>query len=242
MKNFKLNLIEDLPVLERHDIEGVRYYTDAEGTIPSPGYPSVTSVLSADKSKSASLAKWVERIGVEAAEAVKFRAATRGTDVHHLIEDYILGRETEKKMMPNVIEMANGLKQIADDRIDNIRLVEGQLFSHHLQVAGTVDLVAEFDGELSIIDWKTSSRPKHSNHINNYYQQEAAYAVMFEERTNLPVRKLVTLVVHPEGTQMFIEDRDKWIGSFRELREEYDRQTSNSRRVANSDAERVAQL
>ena len=236
---FNLDLIE-LPELQRHDINGVRYYTDTEGTIPEPGYPSVTSVLSADKSKSSSLESWIQRIGVEAAEAVKHRAASRGTDVHHLLEDYLMGRITEKKMMPNVIELANGLKRIADERIDNIRLVEGQMFSHHLQVAGTVDLVAEFDGELAIIDWKTSSRPKHSKYINNYYMQEAAYAVMFEERTNLPVRKLVTLVAHPEGTQMFIEDRDKWIGPFKELREEYDRQTSNSRRVANSDAERVA--
>ena len=223
--NFELNLIEDLPVLERVDINGVRHYVDLEGTITDP-YPSVTSVLGADKSKDKSLADWRARVGEEEANKISRQAAMRGTDVHLMIEDYILGQENQKKMMPNIVAMFKGLKELADNHINNIRLVEGQLFSHHLRVAGTVDLVAEYDGKLSVIDWKTARAPKKREYIHNYFIQESAYAVMFEERTNIPVDQLVTLLVHPEGTQVFVEKRDDWIGKFEDLRKEYDRQKS----------------
>ena len=95
------------------------------------------------------------------------------------------------------------------------------MFSHHLEVAGTVDLVAEFDGRLSIIDWKTSSKEKPRKFINNYFKQESAYAVMFEERTGIAVDQLVTIIAHPEGTQVFVEHRDNWIDGFLKLRKLY---------------------
>ena len=223
--NFKLNLIEDLPLLERVEVNGVRHYVDLDRTIYDP-YPSVTTVLSADKSKDESLARWRARVGEEEANKISRQSMTRGTDVHLMIEDYILGQENQKKMMPNVVSMFHGLKKLADDHINNIRLVEGQLFSHHLRVAGTVDLVAEYEGRLSVIDWKTARAPKKKEYIHSYFIQESAYAVMFEERTNLPVDQLVTLLVHPEGTQVFVEKRDDWIGKFEKLREMFDQQKS----------------
>jgi hypothetical protein len=106
-------------------------------------------------------------------------------------------------------------------------LVEGQLFSHELRTAGTVDLVAEWDGEMAIIDWKTSKYAKKRQYIENYFMQEAAYATMFEERTGIPVTRLVTAVTYDEpngGTQLFIENRDDWIDKFIDLREMYDTQ------------------
>ena len=220
--NFNLNLITDLPKLEQVEIDGVRHYTAEDGSIPEPGYPSVTTVLSADKSKAEGLRKWRERVGDEEADKVSYRATTRGTAVHLVMEDYLLGQEPQTKHMPIVLDLASGLKRYADAHIDNIRLVEGQLFSHHLRVAGTVDLVADFDGKTSIIDWKTSNYRKKRNDINNYFKQEAAYAVMFEERTGIPVEQLVTLVAYNEGTQMFVEKRDDWIDGFIELRNQYE--------------------
>jgi genome maintenance exonuclease 1 len=101
-------------------------------------------------------------------------------------------------------------------------MVEGQLWSHDLEVAGTVDLVAEFDGEMAIIDWKTSNWPKKRNQIHSYFMQESAYAVMFEERTGIPVTRLVTLVANKDGYQMFVEERDDWIDGFRDLRNQYE--------------------
>ena len=219
--SFTLNLITDLPKLEQIEINGVRHYTADDGSIETP-YPSVTTVLSADKSKAEGIRKWRERVGEEEANKISYRSLSRGTAVHLVMEDYLLGQEPITKPMPNVLDMASGLKRYADTYIDNIRLVEGQLFSHHLRTAGTVDLVADFDGKTSIIDWKTANYRKRRNDINSYFKQEAAYAVMFEERTGIPVSQLVTLVAYPEGTQMFVEKRDDWIEGFIELRNQYD--------------------
>ena len=219
---FIIDLVEDIPKLKQIDKDSGRVYLAEDGSIPEPGYPSVTTVLGADKSKAEGIRKWRERVGEEEANKVSFRATSRGTAVHLIMEDYILGQEPKTKPMPIHMDMARGLKAFADRYIDNIRLVEGQMFSHHLRVAGTVDLVADFDGEPAIIDWKTSNYPKKRKDINNYFQQEAAYAVMFEERTGIPVRKLVTLVAYPDGTQMFVEKRDDWIDGFIELRDKYE--------------------
>lgn len=219
--SFNLNLITDLPKLEQIEINGVRHYTADDGSIETP-YPSVTTVLSADKSKAEGIRKWRERVGEEEANKISYRSLSRGTAVHLVMEDYLLGQEPKTKPMPNILDMASGLKRYADTYIDNIRLVEGQLFSHHLRTAGTVDLVADFDGKTSIIDWKTANYRKRRNDINSYFKQEAAYAVMFEERTGIPVSQLVTLVAYPEGTQMFVEKRDDWIEGFIELRNQYD--------------------
>ena len=223
MVEFVKNIVTDLPKLEQVEINGVRHYTSHDGSIETP-YPSVTTVLGADKSKKASLDRWRKRVGEEEAARISHRSTTRGTAVHLVMEDYILGQEPQEKHMPHIYDMASGLKRYADRYIDNIRLVEGQLFSHHLRTAGTVDLVADFLGQPAIIDWKTSNYPKKRNNITSYFMQESAYAVMFEERTGVPVQKLVTLVAYPEGTQMFVEDRDDWIDKFIELREMYDTQ------------------
>jgi CRISPR/Cas system-associated exonuclease Cas4 (RecB family) len=219
----KLDLITDLPVLEQVEVNGVRHYT-AEGVGP---YPSVTTVLSSDKSKEDSIKKWRERVGEEEANRVSHLATQRGTAVHQIMEDYILDQDPITKPMPIHLATASKLKKWVDIYVGDVKLVEGQLFSHHLRTAGTVDLVAEWEGEMAIIDWKTSKYAKKRHYIENYFMQEAAYAVMFEERTGIPVKKLVTAVAYDEpngGTQLFVENRDDWIDRFIELREMYDTQ------------------
>jgi hypothetical protein len=219
----KLDLITDLPKLEQIEIGGVRHYT-AEGVGP---YPSVTTVLGADPKKKEGLNKWRERVGEEEANKVSHVAAQRGTAVHQIMEDYILDQSPISKQMPVHLATARDLKRMVDVYVGDVKLVEGQLFSHHLRTAGTVDLVAEWDGKMAIIDWKTSRRAKKREYINNYFMQEAAYAVMFEERTGIPVERLVTAIAYDEpngGCQLFIENRDDWIDKFMELREMYDTQ------------------
>jgi ATP-dependent exoDNAse (exonuclease V) beta subunit len=215
---FELNLITDLPPLEQINTDEGRFYA-CDGIGP---YPSVTTVLSVDKSKQEGLQKWRDRVGEDEANKVSHMALQRGNAVHYIMEDYILGQEAKTKPMPIHVQTAKGLKEYADKYIRNVRMVEGQLWSHELKVAGTVDLVAEFDGEMAIIDWKTSNWPKKRNQIHSYYMQEAAYAVMFEERTGIPVTRLVTLVANKDGYQMFVEERDDWIDGFRELRNQYE--------------------
>lgn len=110
------------------------------------------------------------------------------------------------------------------DRISNIHALETKLYSDHLEVAGTVDCIADFDGKLSVIDFKTSSRVKDRDNIHDYFMQCSAYAVAFEELTNIPVPNLVIVMgVDDEGCFIFKEKRDDWINGFRQLREEYRR-------------------
>jgi ATP-dependent exoDNAse (exonuclease V) beta subunit len=184
-------------------------------------------VLSSDKSKEEGIRKWRERVGEEEANRVSHMATQRGTAVHQIMEDYILDQDPITKPMPIHLATASKLKKWVDIYVGDVKLVEGQLFSHHLRTAGTVDLVAEWEGEMAIIDWKTSKYAKKRHYIENYFMQEAAYAVMFEERTGIPVKKLVTAVAYDEpngGTQLFVENRDDWIDRFIELREMYDTQ------------------
>ena len=110
------------------------------------------------------------------------------------------------------------------DCIDNIHALEEPLYSHHLQVAGTVDCIAEYNGKLSVIDFKTSSRAKLRDDVHGYFMQTSAYAVAFEELTGIPVSRLVIIMaVDNDEPIIFIEKRDDWIRGFISLREEYRR-------------------
>ena len=95
--------------------------------------------------------------------------------------------------------------------IGTIYAQECPLYSKHLGVAGRVDCVAEFDGKLSIIDFKTSLKPKKKEWISKYFMQETAYAIMWEERTGKPITQLVTIMdVDDNEPLLFIEHRDNW--------------------------------
>lgn len=118
-------------------------------------------------------------------------------------------------------EMWTTMRKLVD-RIDNIHCLETPLYSNFLQTAGTVDCIGEFDGKLSVIDFKTSSRVKGRDDIHNYFEQTAAYAVMFEELTGIPIGRLVILMaIDDEEPRVFIEKRDGWIAGFRRSRMMY---------------------
>ncbi len=220
-KKFNLDLT-DLPKVKRVTVEGKRHYVREDGSECAP-YPSVTTITSSCKKLQAGLAAWKRRVGKAEAQKISKQASTRGTSVHQLIEDYCQGIETEGKVMPNAYDMYTRLRDVADKSIDNIKVIEGSMYSDHLRTAGTVDMIAEFNGVLSVIDWKTSSRRKTRSKIYNYFKQEAAYAVMYEETTGTPITQLVTVITSSEGhSQVFIEHRDDWIGGFLELRDAYE--------------------
>src|SRR6056300_237760 len=186
--------------------ESGRLYSTPDGK----KYPSITTVLSILSEDA--IKAWRRRVGEEEANRISTRASVRGTAVHAIVEDYLNNVEDyKKKYMPNIIDNFLPLKEILDTRIGKIYAQEVPLFSHHLRVAGRVDCVAEFDGKISIIDFKTSKRLKKKSYIENYFMQESAYAIMFEERTGIPITQLVTLIaVDDEQPQVFIEHRDNW--------------------------------
>ena len=211
MKTF---IHHDIPKLERDTKpDGTRVYRTPSGN----AYPSVTTVTGLHSAKG--IAEWRKRVGNEEANRVSAKASARGTRIHQYCEDYLRGNIFEADMFD--LEMFNSIKFLLDS-IDNIHCLEDALYSDYLQVAGTVDCIAEFQGKLSVIDFKTSSKPKDRDDIHNYFMQTAAYAVAFEERTGIPIGRLVIIMaVDNDDPRWFIEKRDNWIGGFRKLRMDY---------------------
>jgi len=188
-------------------VDGKRVYATPNGEF----YPSITTVIGNNAKKQAGLAKWRARVGKEKAADISSRSAARGTTFHSITEDY-LNNELEigkYNATPLPVIMFEQTKKTFD-RIGNIYLQEAFLYSKHLEVAGRVDLVAEFDGELSIIDFKTSAAPKREAYLYDYFVQETAYACCFQELYSLTVKQLVTIVACENGeTQVVIKPPKK---------------------------------
>jgi len=215
------HLLENLQKLPRRNVEGKRVYETPDGS----HYPSVTTITS-QLSKDAIVA-WRKRVGDEVANQITRKATSRGTSVHKLCEDYCLNELDESKIMPANFEMFNALKGCLDDHVDNIRSVEGFLYSNYLRTAGQVDLIAEYDGKLSIIDFKTSKKKKPESWIQGYFLQAAAYSFMFEERTNIKVPQLVVMIgvdgeTEPQVFTKNAKERNQYLLDFIELRTQFD--------------------
>ena len=184
-------------------------------------YPSVTTVLSIMEKDG--LEEWKKRVGEEEAARIVTQAGIRGTEFHLIAEEYIDNKpDYAADKMPVNMFTFHQIKPLLDKHLDNIWFQEAPLYSHFIRVAGRVDLVAEWNGKLSIIDFKTSRKPKKREWITNYFMQESFYAVAFEERIGKPIKQLVTIVaVDGDDPQVFIENRDDHIHNFIALRKKY---------------------
>ncbi len=190
-----------LPELKRESIDGVRYYTINE---KNKKLVSITSVISHYKKDF--FDKWRKRVGVEEANRITKRATSRGTDTHTLIENYLLNQE-----LPEVQPISDMLFKIAKptiDRINNIHCLESSLYSEVLGVAGSVDTIAEFDGELAVIDYKTSAKPKPEEWIEGYFVQTMFYGMALYEMTGIQIKKLVIIMTCENGECVVYEQRD----------------------------------
>ena len=204
MKTFNHIELPKLPVLSRKNIDGKRVYVNEN----DEKYPSVTSVLSVRGKKG--ILEWRQRVGAEEANKISNKASTRGTRIHKLCETYLLNEELPK-LSPLDLDTWKKFRPIVE-RIDNIHFVEPFLYSNHLGMAGQCDCIAEFDGKLSVIDFKTSRRLKKHEQISNYFAQCAAYAVMYEELTGISINRTVVLIaVDGEEPQIFVEKRDSYV-------------------------------
>ena len=174
-------------------------------------YPSITTVLG--HFSKAGIMEWRKRVGEEEANRVSLHATTGGTALHKVCERYLDNEEDYfGNAMPHVRGMFNSIKPILDERIGVVYMQEVPLYSKHLRLAGRVDVIAEFDGVPSIIDFKTSKRTKAEEDIKDYFEQEAAYAVMYEERTKKPIVNLVTIMAVLDGNPLvFKEHRDNHV-------------------------------
>lgn len=167
--------------------------------------------------------QWRARVGDEEANRISSQAATRGTRIHQLCEDYLNNDDIDtSKYSFNDAANFKELKPELDANIDNIHLQEERLYSDYLKIAGTVDCVAEWKGKLSIIDFKTARKAKNRDYILNYFCQATAYAIMYEERFNIPVSRIVILIsVDDEPPQIFEDRRDYYIKPLMDIREQY---------------------
>jgi genome maintenance exonuclease 1 len=189
--------------------DGRRYYVLPDGT----KLPSVTTVIGA-KSKRAIL-EWRRRVGEEEANKISRKASGRGTNVHTLCEQY-LNNESLGDIMPDAKEMFLTLKPLLH-RINNIHYQECALWSIKLGMAGRVDCIGEFDGVLSVIDFKTSKRIKKKEDIDNYFAQCVAYACMYEELIGKGIDQIVIIMaVEDSEPLLFIEKTEDHLNTLLE--------------------------
>jgi len=188
-------------------------------------YPSITTVLSAYNKQA--IMEWRQRVGEEKANEISRKAAGRGTKLHNTVEKYLLNEMTDMKlqtMMPDIKEMFFDMRKIIDENIGDIYGIEQPLYSHKLKLAGRCDCIAEWNGELAIVDWKTASRTKDKDHIQNYFMQATAYAEMFEEITGKAIETIVVAIsVQSESPQLFVEKKSKYLLPLNEYNERYQR-------------------
>jgi genome maintenance exonuclease 1 len=213
---FKQSIIEQ-EELTREQTDGKRFYVTPNGD----KYPSVTTITSQIGKRG--ILEWRARVGEENANKITARASRRGTGVHKLCEMYIQNQDIDyKKVPPLEFFLFKQIKPILDKYLKEVVAVESMLFSDYLKVAGQVDCIGVWDNKLSVIDFKTSTKRKPKKWISNYFMQESAYAVMFEERTGIPVTNLVTVIACEEDEpQLFTVSRDNYIHQFIEWREIY---------------------
>lgn len=213
--------VENPPVFEELNViteeTGRRYQTPA-----GLWYPSITTVLSLVSEEG--ISKWKELVGEEYANSVKVRGGKRGNRFHDMTEKYLNNEPIDLKSL-NYLEADVFRRAIPTlNKIDNILVQEKPLYSDHLETAGRVDCIGEYEGKFSIIDFKTATKEKDDNHIQHYYMQTAGYAVMFEERTGIPVSNLVLIIATDQGEiyvrkskrDRHIKDFIHWRGVYRE--------------------------
>ena len=204
---FKLDLI-DLPKLVRIDGE-IRTYQTPTGQV----YPSVTTVLSKTKDMT-HLNAWRKRIGHDKAEAITRKASTRGTATHLLCEKLVLNQEFDlRQEIPISVHLFKQLQKFLVANVNDVRVSEGSLFSHKLKVAGSVDLIASYRNLPAIIDFKTSTKYKRLEWVEDYFMQAAMYSYMFWEMTQMYHPKLIIAIgVEEENEpQIFEQDVNDWI-------------------------------
>jgi hypothetical protein len=209
----------ELAPLNTTTIDGKRHYQTPDGQV----YPSVTTITSLHGKEG--ILAWRKRVGEEEANKISNKAATRGTRVHKLCEDYLNNELSFEGAMPNSIALFKQMQPFLDKYIGKVYGIECPLYSHHLRVAGKSDCIAQFDGKNAVVDFKTANKPKQEHWIQNYFMQCAAYAVAFEERTGIAIPRIAIVVaVEGDSPQLFVKKRDDYVDMFISYRKQYDEQ------------------
>ena len=198
----------DIPEVSTKTVNRKRFYITPTGL-----YPSITTVLGVRKDKQKGLQEWRNRVGNDVANHIMRTAASRGTAVHHMCEDFLNNIEVTQEgrdFLPWCL--FSQLKPTIQSNINKIYAQECGLWSEKYRVAGRVDCIAEYNGIPSIIDFKTSRSERKDDYNLEYYIQASAYAEMFEERTGIEINQIVILVVTEDGAvQEFIKEKHDYL-------------------------------
>jgi len=198
-KNFVQIDESKFPTAKGKNIDGFRFYP-----VDGKHYPSVTTVLGAIPKPG--LDRWRKSVGEEAAKWEMNRAARRGSATHTLVEQYLKGETPSiRDVLP--LGMFRLLKPYLD-QVDNIHAIEQIMYSKQLTIAGQVDCIAEYNGKLSVIDFKTANKERVDSWNENYYIQCTAYAIMYEELFGTKVEQIVILQAGEDGScKAFVKDK-----------------------------------
>ena len=189
--------------LTKKETPGCRLYQLPDGNWV-PSITSVTSFYNRDI-----FVKWRKKVGIEEANRITKKATARGTDFHEAAQTYLMNSEVDwDKFQPLIKFMFHHAKPYLDN-INNIHAIERTLYSEYLGLAGRVDCIGEYEGELAVIDFKTSEKIKPEEWLENYFVQETFYAAAYYELTGIPVKKLITLMVTPGGEVKVFDKRNK---------------------------------
>lgn len=195
-----------MPTLNLQSLEATTTPAGRMYHTPAGDMPSITTVLS--RLSRQGIMEWRKRVGDEEANKISGKASSRGTRIHKICEDYINNKELEFRS-PLDKEMFLSMQPLLDGFVGTVYGQELPLYSEYLGIAGRVDLISEWDGKLSVIDFKTSRKHKKREWVNNYFYQCTAYCVMFEELTGIPVDRFVVVIgVDQDEPQTFYGKRD----------------------------------
>ena len=214
--------------LEKKETPGCRLYKLPDGQ----WVPSITSVTSFYNRQI--FIDWRKRVGIEEANRITKKATARGTDFHEAAQAYLENRDLVwEDYLPATRFMFHHAAPYLD-KINNIHAIERTLYSEYLGLAGRVDCIAEYEGELAVIDFKTSTKIKPEKWLQNYFVQEMFYAAAYYELTKIPVTKLITIMVTPDGEVKVFDKRNK--GDYIKLLVRYIKEfVSNNTRTENAE-------
>ena len=198
-----LDYLKEEVDLEAQTIDGTRFYKVPSGKM----YPSITSVTSFYNREV--FINWRKKVGEAEANRITRESTFRGTKYHDVVEYYIKNGTIDGcSMLPSTKFLFLQSKDNLD-RINNIHALEKSLYSDYLGLAGRVDCIGEYEGELAVIDFKTSEKIKPEKWLENYFVQEMFYASAYYEMTGISVKKLITIMVTPSGEVEVFDKRNK---------------------------------
>lgn len=181
----------------RFEIESVTTKHGRVYQTPDGEFPSVTTVLGWASDNSWKQ-RWYDRVGKDEAERITARAGVRGTIVHTMLEQYIVGDPQWKMAMPFHLQTFNRIRKVLDEHLTLVNGLEYPLWSKRLQTAGRVDLIGEWDDIPSIIDFKTAKNEPKKDTIDKYLYQATCYALMIEERLGINIPRIVVVIARDD--------------------------------------------